>query len=233
MKRALFSRMIRTAVADVPSSYRTTVRWLPKIGDFVPNFRAETTMGPLTFHPWAEGQWTVLFSHPKAYTPVCTTEVASLAALHGEFRRRGVQILGLCASSLEEQLTWHHEIAQIFGHSVRFPMISDVDGELAQLMGMVHGKEHEDWPIRKTLIIDPGLKVRAISEYPMVVGRSSEETLRLIDALQRVTAFRVVTGADWEKGDRVMLHPGVDAPPALFARQVRPYLVACDDPMGS
>lgn len=233
MKRAPFSMKKRTAVADVPTSYRKTVRWLPQIGDIVPNFRADTTMGPLAFHPWAEGQWSVLFSHPKAYTPVCTTEVASLAAMQDEFSQRGVQLLGICCSGLEEQLEWHHEITRLFGHQVRFPMIGDVDGELAGLIGMVHGKEHEDWPIRKTLIVDPSLRVRAISEYPIAVGRSSEELLRLIDALQRVTAYRVVTGADWEKGDRVMLYPGVEAPPTLFTRQVRPYLVACDDPMVS
>lgn len=192
----------------VPAGYRKSVAWLPRIGDIVPDFVAKTTRGNLTFHDWAEGRWTLLFSHPAAFTPVCSTEIAALAADQDEFDARNVQILGMSGSSLDEQRIWDADLERIFKVQIRFPMAEDPTGELAATFGMVHEHESDALPMRKTLIIDPSLKVRMIFEYPMLVGRSTSETLRVIDALQANDKHGLATPSDWTPGDKLVFPPG-------------------------
>ncbi|EPX84865.1 Peroxiredoxin [Rubellimicrobium thermophilum DSM 16684] len=221
--------------AKVPWSYRRSVRWLPRIGDIVPDFRAETNQGPIVFHDWAEGSWIVLFSHPLAFTGVCTTEIAALAAREGEFAQRGARMLALSSSSAEAGRKWVADIARIYGFHVTFPLIADPEGRLCNLFGMLHEKQSESCAIRKTLIIGPDLRIRAIFEYPMVVGRSSDEMLRVLDAIQTAEAYNLATPADWQPGDDLVLLPPEYGPPAIapgaaMLRHFAPYLATVADP---
>jgi peroxiredoxin (alkyl hydroperoxide reductase subunit C) len=189
----------------LPVGYRRTVKWLPKIGDIFPNFKLETTHGPLDFWQWAEGSWTYLFSHPEAKTPVCTTEIGALARNQAEFNAVSTKVLGLTGSSLPAQQAWHDDIAKIYTSPVWFPTGCDADGHLALLFGMQHEKEHSSWPIRKSFVIDPQLRIRVMFEYPIIVGRSVEETLRVIEALQLFDSTGFATPSDWYEGDPVIV----------------------------
>ncbi|KAA9009894.1 redoxin domain-containing protein [Histidinibacterium aquaticum] len=202
MKHSIFKESVHRNFAEVPRAYKRTVSWIPRIGDFVPNFGAETTYGPVNFHTYAEGAWTVLFTHPAAFTPVCTTELAMLATISADLRRRGAKVMGLSTGTLQAQRDWQADIAQIFGRRIDFPVICDPDGTLVELFGALHpASDCANAPVRKTVIIDPSLRIRAISEYPAGVGRSSEEIIRMLDALRTVEEHNVVTGADWQLGD--------------------------------
>lgn len=200
MSYKLFDEMRLAQRAKVPWRYHRQVRWLPQIGDIVPDLQLDSTLGPLGFHDWAEGHWVYLFSHPGAFTPVCTTELAALAGKQDEFARRGVRLLGLSTSPLEDQHRWLDEISLLFDVDVAFPMAADVQGLLTGLMGAVHPEASPDCAMRKTLIVGPDLKIRSIFEYPILVGRSTDEALRVIDALQTVDRFPVGVPADWSKG---------------------------------
>jgi thioredoxin-dependent peroxiredoxin len=213
----------------LPQTYQKTVRWLPQIGDIFPNFQASTTEGPLRFNAWAEGHWSFLFSHPAAFTPVCTTEMVSLAAAHADFEARNVKLLGFTASPLQDQRNWHHDISDQFGFHVQFPTVDDHDGELARAFGMIHERESSTWPIRKSLILDPNMRVRMIFEYPIFVGRSTSEVIRAIDALQMVDKHDVATPADWQPGEDYLCSEKHDAAHDLATygdrlRRLTPYL---------
>jgi alkyl hydroperoxide reductase subunit AhpC len=221
--------------AKVPWGYRRSVRWLPRIGDIVPDFRADTTQGPLAFQDWAEGSWVVLFSHPLAFTAVCTTEMASLAAREAEFAQRGARLLGVSSSAPEAARAWVADIARIYGLHLSFPLIADPRAQLCDLFGMVHEKQSETCAIRKTLVIGPDLRIRAIFEYPMLVGRSSDETLRVLDAIQTAEAYNLATPADWQPGDDMVLLPPAYGPPATAPGSAAPrrfadYLATVPDP---
>lgn len=191
----------------LPKAYHARVRWLPRIGDIFPDFSATSTHGPLGFHDWAGGKWVYFFSHPAAFTPVCTTELAHLALNANEFDARGVKLLTVSRDTRAEQFDWAKDIRQIFGADIRFPMISDQSGIIASICGMLHPKEDGHLPVRKSFLIDPSLRVRMIFEYPMRVGRCTDEVLRVIDALQTVDAEDVATPAGWEKGDPCLVGP--------------------------
>lgn len=190
---------------SMPHGYARRVAWQPQIGDLFPDFTVQTTHGELRFFDWAEGSWTVLFSYPAANTPVCTTEMASLAAARTEFGKLNVQALGLTGSTLDEQRGWQADIQRLFGVEVFFPCAEDPDNEISRSFGMLHGKASGQMPIRKTFILDPSLRIRAIQEYPMSIGRNTEETLRIIQALQAQDALGVATPADWFPGDVFLL----------------------------
>ena len=201
--------------ARVPWGYRRSVRWLPRIGDIVPDFQADTTQGPISFHDWAEGAWVVLLGHPLAFTAVCTSEMAGLAALAPDFARRGAKPLVISCSSVEDGRAWAEDIARIYGVGIPFPMIADPQARLCDLFGMLHEKQSDRCAIRKTLVIGPDLRLRALFEYPMRVGRSTEETLRVLDALQTAEAYNLGTPADWQRGDDMLLLPPEMGPPAI------------------
>lgn len=192
-------------IVKLPKSLRRTVRWLPQIGDIFPDFTVETTQGRIRFWDWAEGHWVHLFSHPAARTPVCTTEVASIASYEPDWTATNVRNMALTGSSIEEQLLWQDEIAMVFGQQVRFPCAHDRDLQLSRLFGMVHEKESEIWPIRKSFLIDPSLHLRMSFEYPTFVGRRIDEVLRVIQALQLRDRTGIATPSDWEEGDQVIV----------------------------
>ncbi|MCO8146135.1 redoxin domain-containing protein [Rhodovulum tesquicola] len=189
----------------LPPGYRGGTGWMPRIGDIFPDFEAQTTQGLIRFHAWAEGRWTVLFSQPGAFTPVCTTELGSLAEAIPELDRRGAQAIGLTPDPVADLAAWCADVAALFGSAVGFPMISDPGGAIAGACGMTHLKESPDVPIRMTLILDPALHVRMIFEYPLRIGRGTEEILRVLDALQEGDRLDVATPADWQPGDLLLV----------------------------
>ena len=193
---------------DIPQAYRRTVKWLPKIGDIFPAFAVDTTQGHLNFWDWAEGSWVFLFSHPAACTPVCTTELGTLAAYGDDFKKLGVKALGITGSSVNEQLYWHADIEKLYDAPIWFPTAEDPGGQLASMFGMCHEKEHETQPIRKSFVLDPQMRIRMIFEYPIYVGRSIEETMRVISALQENERTGAAIPADWCDGDPVIVLDG-------------------------
>ena len=234
MDYKLFEEIRLSQVAKVPYRYSREVRWLPQIGDVVPNFNVDSTKGPISFHKFAEGNWVFLFSHPAAFTPVCTTEIASFATFAKDFEARGVKLLGISKSTIADQIRWHADIETIYDMHVTFPMIADEAGMLINLFGMLHNKQSPEWSIRKSIIIGPDLKIRMIFEYPILIGRSSDEMLRVIDALQTADTYNVATSADWRKGDDCLLLPSFLGE-AKFAygsawRKFRSYLSTVVDP---
>lgn len=198
---------------QMPAAYMRKKHWAPQIGDIFPDFVASTTQGQIRFFDWAEGSWCFLFSHPIAFSPVCTTEMIALANAIDEFQACNAKILGFTASSLAEQRAWHQDIESRFGYPIDFPTVEDVDGQFAEAFGMHHPKESTNWPIRKSFILDPQMRIRMIFEYPLYVGRSTDEVLRTIEALQAVDAHGIATPADWYPGEHYLCTEKTD--PAL------------------
>ncbi|WP_328794188.1 redoxin domain-containing protein [Maritimibacter harenae] len=189
----------------IPQSFRRTVKWLPQIGDIFPRFVVDSTHGLLDFWDWADGHWVLLFSHPAANTPVCTTELGSIAANRADFEALGAKALGLTVSSIDEQVAWHKDIEDFYGEPIWFPTAHDPEGAVSEVLGMNHAKEHTEWPIRKSFIIDPQMRIRMIFEYPIFIGRSIEETLRVIEALQLRDNTGAATPGDWLDDDPVII----------------------------
>ncbi|MBC7153225.1 MAG: redoxin domain-containing protein [Rhodobacteraceae bacterium] len=184
------------------------MKWIPKLGDVFPDFTAESTEGRIRFHEWAEGQWTFLFSHPGSFTPVCSTEMAGFAAAAPDFAARGVRLMTISGDPLERQVAWRKDIEEIFEVEIDFPSVADQSGVLSNAFGMIHPKQSEACPIRKSFVVDPALRVRMIFEYPRMIGRSTDETLRVIDALQASDRYNLGTPADWQPGDDMLCVPG-------------------------
>lgn len=206
MRMQLFApRNYDGSVLNLPLGYQKKVKWLPQIGDIFPDFKVNTTQGPLQFWKWAEGSWIFLFSRPEACTPVCSTELGALAWNEPEFRNLNTKVLGLNCSTVELQITWHNDIAKVYKSQIWFPTAEDSKGQLSTLFGMNHKNEHDKWPIRKSFVIDPSLRIRLIFEYPIFVGRSVEETLSVIEALQLHNRTGFATPADWFGGDPVLV----------------------------
>jgi alkyl hydroperoxide reductase subunit AhpC len=180
-----------------------------RLGDEAPDFVAETTEGPIQFHEWKAGQWAVLFSHPKDFTPVCTTELGSLAALRPEFDRRGVRVLGLSVDPLDSHHRWTTDIADVTGHAVNFPLIADPDRTVSRLYDMIHPNASETVTVRSVFVIGPDNKVKLTLTYPASTGRNFQELLRTIDSLQLTANHGVATPADWQDGDDVIVVPAI------------------------
>ena len=193
----------------VPRGYASRVRWQPCIGDIFPDFTCQTTLGPLNFHEWAEGSWVFFFSHPAAFTPVCSTELADVADCADEFAERNVKLLSLGRDDLYLDGAWIEDIEEDFDVLIDFPVISDATGELATACGMIHPKEDEVRTIRKSFIIDPSLRIRMINEYPLGIGRDIDEVLRTIDALQAIEQGGLATPSGWRSGDPMLISPDV------------------------
>lgn len=191
----------------LPGTYRASTPWTPHIGDLFPEFTAVTTHGTLDLRSFAQGQWVYLFSHPAAFTPVCTTEIAEVARRADDFERRGVKVLSVTRDEIETLERWSAEIRQDFGHEITFPMAADPEGILIRACNMLHPSEHDRLPIRKSFLIDETQRVRMIFEYPVRVGRSLDETLRVVDALRESDRHDVVMPCEWHPGDPVLLPP--------------------------
>ncbi|MHB8189526.1 MAG: peroxiredoxin [Ferrimicrobium sp.] len=206
-----------------------------QLGDIAPDFREDTTQGELGFHEWLGDSWGVIFSHPKDFTPVCTTELGEVARLMPEFVRRGVKVIGLSVDSVESHLEWEGDIGEVRGTNVTFPMVADSHRVVSNLYGMIHPSVTTAMTVRSVFVIDPAKKIRLILTYPAAVGRNFQEILRVIDALQLSDRFPISTPANWFPGDEVIVAGTIDTTTAreLFpagVRELKPYLRFTPDP---
>jgi alkyl hydroperoxide reductase subunit AhpC len=206
-----------------------------QLGDIAPDFSAQTTDGELKFHQWAGNSWVILFSHPKDFTPVCTTELGYVARLKPEFDRRNVKAIGLSVDALDSHQKWSRDILETQGHALNFPLIADSDREVARLYGMIHPRHDELYTVRTVFVIDPQKKVRLTITYPQTAGRNFDEILRVIDSLQLTDQHSVSTPVNWRSGDEVIIVPSVndaDAQKRFPAgwRALKPYLRLTPDP---
>lgn len=200
-----------------------------RIGEIAPDFKVETTAGPITFHDWIGKSWVFFFSHPADFTPVCTTEMGRTAQLAAEFAGRNVKPLGLSTDTVAEHIKWIADVNDTQNTSLEFPIVADPDLKVARLYGMIHGAESETQAVRSVFIIDPNCKIRLTMTYPMNVGRNFDEILRVIDALQLADSRKIATPADWRPGGDVIIPPSIDnaAAKGLFPQgwdEIRPYL---------
>jgi len=200
-----------------------------RIGDVAPDFTAETTQGTINFHEWLGDSWGILFSHPKDFTPVCTTELGMAAKLKPEFEKRNVKILGLSVDPLESHKEWEKDIEETQGAEVNFPMIADPERKVATLYDMIHPNASDTFTVRSVYIVGPDKKVKLVLTYPASVGRNFAELLRVIDALQMAENYQVATPANWKPGEDVIISLAVsneeakDKFPAGW-KEVKPYL---------
>ncbi|WP_368419400.1 peroxiredoxin [Rhodovarius sp.] len=180
-----------------------------QLGQIVPDFEAQTTIGPIHFHQWLGDFWGVLFSHPKDYTPVCTTELGEAARLKPEFDRRGVKIIGLSVDTLERHGGWEADIEETQGQAVNFPMIADTDRKVSEAYGMIHPLADPTVTVRTVYVIDPNKKLRLSLTYPPSTGRNFLEILRVIDSLQLTDRQKVATPVNWQPGERAIILPSL------------------------
>ena len=200
-----------------------------QLGQIAPDFEQDTTQGRIRFHDWLGSSWGVLFSHPKDYTPVCTTELGVVARLAPEWHKRNVKVIGLSVDPLDRHRGWEADIAETQGSTVDFPMIADPDRKVASLYGMVHPEADPSVTVRTVFIIDPNKRVRLSLSYPPSAGRNFDEVLRVIDSLQLTDAQKVTTPANWKPGDDVIIAPSVNDETAkgMFPqgwKTLKPYL---------
>jgi len=180
-----------------------------RLGDEAPNFDADTTEGRINFHDWKKGSWAVLFSHPRDFTPVCTTELGAVAGLKGEFEKRGVKVMGLSVDPLDAHSKWSQDIADVTGNAPNFPMIADPDKQVANLYDMLHPNASDTATVRSVFVIGADNKVKLTLTYPASTGRNFAEVLRVIDSLQLTAKHQVATPADWKQGEDVIIVPAV------------------------
>jgi alkyl hydroperoxide reductase subunit AhpC len=207
-----------------------------QLGDTAPDFVQDSTVGPLRFHAWIGASWSVLFSHPKDFTPVCTTELGEVARLAPEFEKRNVKVAGLSVDPLGSHRRWSDDIAETQGQALNFPLIADADRKVADLYGMIHPNANDTLTVRSVFIIDPSKKIRLILTYPASTGRNFQEILRTIDSLQLTDAYKVATPVNWQHGDDVIIVTSVTDPAELERRfpkgwrELKPYLRVTPQP---
>lgn len=200
-----------------------------QLGEAAPDFQASSTLGPLHFEQWRQGHWVILFSHPASFTPVCTTELAAVERLKDAWQQRGARPLALAVSPLGDLTQWLDDIEKSQGVRPSFPLISDQDKTISTRYGMLHPKAHSVNTVRSVFIIDPRGRVRLKIDYPPSIGRNVNELLRALDALQATYRYPVLTPADWQLGDNVIISPRLEEKDAaiLFPKQQStqlPYL---------
>ncbi|MEP0315657.1 peroxiredoxin [Hyphomonas sp.] len=180
-----------------------------RLGQIAPDFEQESTDGPIRFHEWLGGSWGILFSHPKNFTPVCTTELAEVARLKPEWDKRGVKPLGLSVDLVDSHRLWEKDIEETQGHALNFPMLADADRKIADLYGMIHPEIDPAVTVRAVYVVDSNKKIRLILTYPPTAGRNFAEILRTIDSLQLTDEERVSTPVDWTPGEPVIISPAL------------------------
>ena len=209
-----------------------------QIGDVAPDFEAETTEGRIRFHEWMGDSWAVLFSHPKDFTPVCTTELGYMAKLKPDFEKRNVKIIGLSVDPVDNHARWANDIKETQGHAPNYPMIGDTDLMVAKLYGMLPASTQgscegrtaaDNMTVRNVFVIGPDKKVKLILVYPMTTGRNFDEVLRVLDSLQLTTQHKVATPVNWKRGDDVIIAGSVSDEEAKKVypngwKAPRPYL---------
>ena len=206
-----------------------------QLGDTVPDFTQDSTEGPLHFYDWAGDSWVVLFSHPKDFTPVCTTELGEVARLKPEFDKRGAKTLGLSVDAADNHEGWAKDIEETQGSRLNFPLIADHDRKVADLYGMIHPNASDTMTVRSVFVIDPNKKLRLQLTYPASTGRNFEEILRTIDSLQLTDQHKVATPVNWKFGEDVIIVPSISNEQAkdLFPggwTEHKPYLRTVKQP---
>ncbi|HEU4405603.1 MAG TPA: peroxiredoxin [Polyangiaceae bacterium] len=201
-----------------------------QLGSTAPDFEQESTAGRIRFYEWAGEAWVVLFSHPKDFTPVCTTELGYVAKIKPEFDRRGVKVLALSVDDVDSHRRWSSDIEETQRASLNYPILADVDRKVSSLYGMIHPEASDTLTVRSVFVIDPKKKVRATFTYPASTGRNFDELLRLIDSLQLTDSHSVATPANWRDGEEVVIVPSLQDPKVIAEkfpkgyRALRPYL---------
>lgn len=201
-----------------------------RLGDTAPDFIQQSTVGEIHFHEWLGSSWGLLFSHPKDFTPVCTTELGTTSKLKQEFERRNVKVLAISVDGVDSHTKWLSDINETQHTSVTFPILADPDRKVADLYGMIHPNASDTVTVRSVFFIDPKKKVRAMITYPASTGRNFEEILRVIDSLQLTDNHSVATPANWKYGDDVIIVPSLQDPELLKQKfpkgfkVVKPYL---------
>jgi alkyl hydroperoxide reductase subunit AhpC len=180
-----------------------------RLGDEAPDFSADTTEGRINFHEWKRGSWAVLFSHPKDFTPVCTTELGAVARLKSEFDKRNTKVVGLSVDPLDSHQRWAGDIQDVTGSALNFPLIADPDRSIANMYDMIHPSASDTATVRSVFVVGPDNKVKLTLTYPASTGRNFAELLRVIDSLQLTANFKVATPADWRQGEDVIIVPAV------------------------
>jgi alkyl hydroperoxide reductase subunit AhpC len=201
-----------------------------RLGDTVPNFTQASTTGEINFYDWAGDSWVIFFSHPKDYTPVCTTELGEVARLKPEFDKRNVKALALSVDDVESHLGWSQDIEETQGSALNYPILADPDRKVADLYDMIHPNANNTLTVRSVYIIDPDKKLRLTLTYPASTGRNFDELLRVIDSLQLTDNYSVATPANWQDGDDCVIVPSIQDPEELKQKfpkgynAVKPYL---------
>lgn len=200
-----------------------------RLGDIAPDFTADTTEGPIRFHEWIGDGWAVLFSHPKDFTPVCTTELGYVAKCKPEFEARGVKVIGLSVDPTDSHTKWAEDIKETQGTALNFPVIADPDHKIAELYDMIHPEISDVFTVRSVFIIGPDKKIKLMITYPASTGRNFDEILRVIDSLQLTAKYSVATPVNWKDGDDVIIVPSLsdEAAKEKFPggwRAPKPYL---------
>ncbi len=207
-----------------------------RLGDIVPDFTQDSTEGPIHFHDWLGSSWGILFSHPKDFTPVCTTELGYTAKLKPEFDKRNVKVLALSVDSVDSHEAWVGDIAETQGTAINYPILADVDRKVSGLYGMIHPNANDTLTVRSVFIVDPNKKLRLSLTYPASTGRNFDEILRVIDSLQLTDGYSVATPVNWKDGEDVIIVPSLQDP-AVIAQKfpkgfkaLKPYLRLTSQP---
>ena len=200
-----------------------------RLGDIAPDFEAETSQGKIKFHEWIGDSWCILFSHPADFTPVCTTELGTVATYYPEFQKRNVKVIALSVDGVDSHMEWIKDINETQNTTVNFPIIADEDKHVAELYDMMHPNASESFTVRSVFIIGPDKKIKLTLTYPASTGRNFDELLRVIDSLQLTANYSVATPANWKDGERVVISPAIkdEDIPAKFPKgheRIKPYL---------
>lgn len=207
-----------------------------QLGDIAPDFSADSSEGPIEFYKWVGNSWVVFFSHPADFTPVCTTELGTVAKIKPEFDRRGVKVVALSVDPVESHKGWINDINETQNTQVNYPIIADKDRKVANLYGMIHPNASETFTVRSVFVIDPNKKVRLTLTYPAATGRNFDEILRVIDSLQLTDSHKVATPANWKDGQDVIIVPSLKDPEEMKQRfpkgwkEIKPYLRVTPQP---
>jgi thioredoxin-dependent peroxiredoxin len=206
-----------------------------RIGEVVPDFTAETTEGAIKFHEWIGDNWAILFSHPKNFTPVCTTELGYMAGLKPEFEKRKVKIIGLSVDTVDSHKKWADDIEETQGNAVNFPVIADPEQKVARLYDMIHPEVSDIFTIRSVFVIGPDKKVKAMITYPASTGRNFDEILRLVDSVQLTAKHSVATPVNWKQGEDCIIVPALSDEQAKEKfpggwKTLKPYLRIVSQP---
>ena len=206
-----------------------------QLGDIAPDFTQESTQGPIKFHDWIGNSWCVLFSHPKNFTPVCTTELGEVSKIKGEFDKRNVKVIGLSVDPLKDHEKWSKDIEETQGAKLNFPLLADADRKVANLYGMIHPNASDTFTVRSVFVIGPDKKIKLTITYPPSTGRNFDEVLRVIDSLQLTANHKVATPVNWTDGDDCIVLPSVSNEDAkkLFPKgftELKPYLRVTPQP---